>query len=103
MNSENCGQTVRRILSYLLRHPNAQDTLEGIAEWWIMEEQIYQKYREVDEALNILVEENLVVKTQYANSDTLYSLNAEKKALIETIVEDSSEIKFDLHGSKIEI
>jgi hypothetical protein len=91
MNLENRGQTVRRILGYLLRHPNAQDTLEGIAEWWIMEEQIYQKHREVNDALNILISENLILKTQYANAEILYSLNADKKALIKTIVEDSNE------------
>jgi hypothetical protein len=102
MNLENHKTTIHRILRYLLRHPNAQDTLAGIAEWWIMEEQIYQKYREVEEALKVLVNENLIVETQYANSDILYSLNAEKKALIETIIEAGGKIECDLHGLKNE-
>ena len=103
MSLENHKKTGHRILRYLLRHPNAQDTLEGIAEWWIMEEQIYQKYREVEEALKILVNQNLIVKTQYANSDILYSLNNDKKALIETIVEDNGKVESGLSGLKNEV
>jgi hypothetical protein len=103
MNLENHKTTGHRILRYLLRHPNAQDTLEGIAEWWIMEEQIHQKYREVEEALKVLVNENLIIKTQYANSDVLYSLNADKKALIETIIKAAGKIECNLTGLKNEI
>jgi len=28
------------ILEYFAEHPNASDTLEGIAEWWIMRQQV---------------------------------------------------------------
>ena len=41
------------ILQYLQEHPQASDTLEGIAEWWIMRQQV-----QVDvDALNSVLRE----------------------------------------------
>ena len=37
-------QTGYQILAYLVEHPKAQDTVEGIVEWWLLERAIkYQK------------------------------------------------------------
>lgn len=41
------------IIQYLQEHPQASDTLEGIAEWWIMRQQV-----QVDvDALNTVLRE----------------------------------------------
>lgn len=74
------------ILHYLLKHPQAQDTLEGIIHWWILEERIYQRTLEISEVLRSLVEKELLIEKKVSNSDVLYSLNEKKKGLIETIV-----------------
>ena len=74
------------ILHYLLKHPQAQDTLEGIIHWWILEERIYQRTLEISEVLKSLVEKGFLIEKKISSSDVLYSLNIKKKCLIETIV-----------------
>jgi len=45
---------VYQILAYLTEHPQAQDTLEGILEWWLPEEQSKSRTGQVKEALGVL-------------------------------------------------
>ena len=63
------------ILAYLVKHPEAQDTLEGITEWWLLEQQIQYAVAEVDGALNKLVAGGLLVTRRCADGRTYYGLN----------------------------
>lgn len=48
------------ILRYLLEHPEAQDTIDGIADWWLTERRVRQSIAEVEIALGQLVARGLV-------------------------------------------
>jgi len=50
----------REILDYLSRHPRAKDSIEGIVEWWLLEQRIVDTKREVEKVLTQLVTEKLV-------------------------------------------
>jgi hypothetical protein len=52
-----------------------QDTLEGIAHWWILEQKIRNEAAKVKEALDHLVVEGLVVELQGKDSRTHYRIN----------------------------
>ena len=67
------------ILAYLVKHPEAQDTLEGITEWWLLEQRIQYAVAEVDGALNNLVADGLLVTRQCADGRTYYGLNRAKE------------------------
>ena len=67
-----------QILAYLVKHPEAQDTLEGITEWWLLEQQIRYAVAEVDGALHNLVADDLLVTRQCADGRTYYGLNRAK-------------------------
>ena len=56
------SQIAQDILRYLVKHPRAEDTLEGIYEWWLLEEDIARRTTEVNEALAELVGEGLVIE-----------------------------------------
>jgi hypothetical protein len=74
------------VLQYLLRHPKAQDTLEGIVAWWLLEERIHQRTAEIRRVLEDLVDKNFLIETRLFDSDILYSLNIERKKIIDSIV-----------------
>ena len=90
--SETRKELSREILRYLLRHPDAQDTLEGISEWWLLEETIIRKYAEVEAALTNLVDRGFVLEKRVVNLDTLYCLNKIKAAQITEIIHEKSEL-----------
>lgn len=50
------SKTARAILTYLLAHPNASDTIEGIEQWWLKEEPPSESRKIVQGALQRLVE-----------------------------------------------
>ena len=50
------------ILSYLGKHPQASDTLEGIVEWWLLQQKIEYQTKVVRDALAELVERGFLVK-----------------------------------------
>jgi hypothetical protein len=45
------------VLGYLEDHPTAMDTLDGIAEWWILRQQIDIEVRRISRVLESLVSE----------------------------------------------
>lgn len=63
------------ILGYLVARPEAQDTLEGIVEWWLLEQKIAVQTARVRDALAALVADGLIIERQAGGSRSLYSLN----------------------------
>ena len=78
----------RSILRYLEAHPNAKDTVEGIAQWWVLREWSVTRFEEVEKALALLISEGLIVETRREGSPPFYRLNQEKKGLISEIIKE---------------
>ena len=68
-----------QILDYLSRNPEAQDTLEGIVQWWLLEQRIVTAVGKVKEALGELVRMDLVQTRQGLDGQTYYRLNPATK------------------------
>ena len=60
-NSENDIATL--IKNYLKRHPDSEDTISGITQWWLKEQQINDSIIAVDCALKALELEGEVCST----------------------------------------
>jgi hypothetical protein len=45
---------VQLIKNYLLEHPHSEDTVKGITQWWIKQQQFADSMSAVDNALKIL-------------------------------------------------
>jgi hypothetical protein len=71
-------QIGNEILAYLVEHPEAQDTLEGIVEWWLLEREIKFQTARVKEALSELVSKGWILEHKGLNSQTHYRINQSK-------------------------
>jgi Fe2+ or Zn2+ uptake regulation protein len=67
------------ILRYLVEHPEAQDTIEGVVDWWLTERRVRQGIAEVDAALQLLVDKGLVRVVRARDGKKHYSLKRKKK------------------------
>lgn len=67
------------VLTYLVQHPEAQDTLEGIAEWWLLERRILDTVGNLETVLDDLVKRGFLLATQPAEGRCRYRLNRERE------------------------
>jgi len=73
---ESDEQTVARaIFDYLQAHPDAADTLEGIAQWWLLRECTERRLVEVEHAISILLAEGSIVQISRAGRPLYFKLN----------------------------
>jgi predicted transcriptional regulator len=79
-------QILREILSYLVEYPDAQDTVEGIVEWWVLDQEIKRHVSEVKEALTKLVSEGLLIEKQGPDSRTHYLVNRRRLKRIKDMI-----------------
>ena len=68
-------EAAEAILGYLAEHPRASDTLEGIAEWWIMRHQVRVEVNTLKKILRQLTDSDLLEKTG-AGETARYHLKA---------------------------
>ncbi len=75
--SDNNQAVIWDILHYLIKNPDAKDTIDGILKWWIPKTiVIEQKRSEMQEVLNFLVSNRLLIKEDIFHSK-IYSVNKE--------------------------
>jgi len=68
-------QTSHEILAYLAENPDAEDTLEGVVEWWLLEQRIKHLAARVEEALAELVAAGLVLERKGRDLRSHYRIN----------------------------
>ncbi len=66
------------ILSYLVENPDARDTLEGIVQWWVLQQRIKEGMAEVRMALDKLVDKGWVLTAKGQDSQVHYRVNRQK-------------------------
>lgn len=78
----NKSQISHEILAYLIEYPEAQDTFDGIVQWWLLERKIVYQTKNVKEALADLVKKGFVLEYKKSGSNKHYKINKYK---VETI------------------
>src|SRR5262245_34474023 len=77
---------ISAVLQYLIENPNAQDTIEGVAGWWLLKQEVGRRTQEVKEALDELVAHGYVLEIVGGDSRTYYSVNPGKWAEISALL-----------------
>lgn len=75
-----------QILAYLHANPDAQDTLEGIIEWWLLDQNIKRQSERVKQALAQLTERGLIVARMGTDSRVHYGIDRSKRDEIESLL-----------------
>ena len=75
-----------QILAYLHANPDAQDTLEGIIEWWLLDQNIKRQSERVKQALAQLTERGLIVARMGTDSRVHYGVDRSKRDEIELLL-----------------
>ena len=79
------------ILAYFADHPRAQDTIEGIVEWWLLEQRIKQATTQVKATLEQLVAEGLVIAREGAAGRVYYRVNRQKAREIRRLLREEQQ------------
>lgn len=66
----------REILAYLADHPDAQDSFEGIVQWWLLERKIRHQTDLVKDVLDTLVKEGQLVEDCGLDNKKKYHVNS---------------------------
>jgi predicted Zn-ribbon and HTH transcriptional regulator len=64
----------QRIISYLKKHPEAGDTLEGIVTWWLEQERIDRVVDDVADVLRSLEKKGTVLAHRTQAGTTIYKI-----------------------------
>lgn len=78
-----------KILRYLDQNPDAADTVEGILEWWLPKQSIYEEEKVVKRALDEMVKRNLILASRSSDARRHYRLNTKCIQEIRRMIEES--------------
>ena len=80
------GSLAIDVLRYFLDHPTAQDTFEGIAQWWVLERCIETNLVELERVLDALVVAGHVIKRKDRGVEVRYQLNGKRMSEVRELV-----------------
>jgi hypothetical protein len=63
------------ILDYLARHPDAQDTIEGILHWWVLDSCIRKYAPRITKTVTQLVKQGFLQQKRSADGNVFYRLS----------------------------
>jgi hypothetical protein len=80
------SEVVHQILTYLIENPGAQDTVEGIVDWWLLDQEIQRQTVKVKEALTDLVAKRFILARKGRDCRIHYRINRSKVKQIRELI-----------------
>jgi hypothetical protein len=79
------------ILGYLLSHPDAKDTIDGVEKWWLTDREISMDARTVQGSLDQLVTLGWLVSIERRGSGRVYGLNKDRREKLRQLLQCTSD------------
>jgi hypothetical protein len=73
------GPLADEVLTYFVQHPQAEDTVEGLVEWRLLEQESRYGVAEAEAALSDLVDHDYLIECRRCDGRTCYGLNRAKE------------------------
>ena len=80
-------ETSHKILSYLLDNPEAQDTFEGIVDWWLLQQDIKRNVALIRKTVDGLTHKGYLLERQRNGTTKYYQVNPERLPEISALIE----------------
>jgi hypothetical protein len=81
------------ILGYLLSHPDAKDTVDGVEKWWLKGKDISMEARAVQGALDHLVKLGWLVSSERMGTGAVYGLNGDHREKLWQFLHSTSDLR----------
>jgi hypothetical protein len=81
-------ETANKILAYLMANPDAKDTLEGILDWWLLQQDLKRNIALVRKALDGLIGKKFLLERKGNDRQKYYQVNHEKLNEIATLIKN---------------
>lgn len=75
-------EIAREILGYLDLYPEAKDTLEGIAQWWLQREPSAQVLQDVERAVIWMLGQGVLLESRRPGMPPYYRLHPQQREAI---------------------
>ena len=89
--SSDIDRLLREILRYLVAHPKAKDTINGIAKWWLAKSVSLEGRSQLEQGLELLVAKGWLLSRYSPQAETIYSLNEKHLTEIEEFLRSDAQ------------
>jgi len=89
LSATTARDTAEAILRYLENHPEAKDTLEGIAQWWLLREWSERLLGDVERAVSLLLSQGFLLESRREGLPAYYGLNPQERDAISKFLKRS--------------
>lgn len=79
-------ELARAVLRYLEAHPEAKDTVEGIAQWWLPHAWHERLLVHVEGAVSLLLSHDLILETRRPGAPPYYQRHPQLREAITTFL-----------------
>jgi len=80
-------ETSHKILTYLMDNPNAQDTFEGIVDWWLLQQDIKRNVALIRKTVDELIHQGFLLERQGHGTTKYYQVNRERLPEISALIQ----------------